>query len=410
MRNYYLYCIMEKTTMEINMTTIDFTDYTPAKLEKEAKICWKLTQQEEHNQNFLQENLRTYADSVWMRMVDKNYYKTKSFDKFLTIVDSSYCYQGVDRWAKACILTDYTMNFKNYCVNNLPYGFFVNTNDKKEKLLKKLGKTVSVVPLRPDFKEFIADVKADKYKLSQTDKEALLWLSLYCDDSGTLFTGWRIAGERKTYFSPNLQGLKRKLRDLVLAETNYADLDAVKSYHYDFEYLLGKYGETLTQKEKRILKRLGGVDARENISNLVPLKGGQVKTAALAILMGGTKLLDGMDKKTLQEFTAARQKFTKILAGEDEFQNLQGFEKTVQEDWEYEDYGFAMSRILNRLETKKMESYSLILQGLGYKTLHFMYDGLIVDKKPSDTELQAVSRLFMETNWNSPLKLEKVWS
>lgn len=402
----------ELLTMNTTITNGEnkmFETLTFAKLNREADIAWKLMSQEEHiNYTDCDADI-TYVSSLWMRMLDKNYYKSGKFDKFYSIVDDNYCYVGKTRYAKAVKLTDYTKGLESYVLDQLPRGYFVNQQNKA-KFMKKLGKTVSVCPLRSDWVDFITAVENRELDLAEDDRKAILWLSKYVDDSGTLFSGYRDVSERRTYFTPNLQQLKRKLRDLVLDNTGYCDVDATRSYHYDYEFLIGKYGEeALTTKEIRILKRFSGVEGRENISKATGLIGKELKTATLSMIMGGTEIIKTkLDKNILAEYTAARKKFTAFLFQQPEFANLDNWNKEMTE-WEHEDYGKVLSRILNRLETKKMETYSNLLKALGYETLQWMYDGLILDKKPTDKEIETVNEMFEELCWKAPLKVEKVW-
>lgn len=387
--------------------TMDFNKLTYSKQEQEARIAWKLTSQDNHINYDYEDSDITYVSSVWMRTIDKNYYKSGRFDKFFQKVDDQYSYVGKNRYAKAVRLTDYTQELASFMLD-LPAGYFVN-QDNKKKLLKKLGKSVSVCPLRTDWAEFIQQVREGKYDISVEDRKALLWLSLFVDNSGTLFSGYRIVGERKTYFTPNLQQLKKGLRDLVLAQTKYCDVDATRSFHYDYEFLLSKYGGCLTTEQFDLLNKFSGVEGREALSEETGLEGIQLKKATLSLIMGGTKdIKELFDVKLLAKYNEARQIFTKHLAGQQEFQDLDGF-KVPSGDWEYEDYGKCLSRILFRLETIKLEAYSQLLQAKGYKTLQYMYDGLIIDKEISQEDLQVVSSKFAKGYWTSPLKVEKVW-
>lgn len=386
---------------------MDYNELTYSKLEQEARIAWKLTSQDTHINYDYDESDVTYVSSVWMRTIDKNYYKSGRFDKFFTQVDSNYSYVGKNRFAKAVRLKDYTKQLTGYLLD-LPNGYFVN-NKNKAKLLKKLGKSVSVCPLRSDWADFIQQVREDKINLSEEDKKALLWLSLFVDDSGTLFSGYRNMGERRTYFTPNLQQLKKSLRDLVLHETKYCDVDATRSFHYDYEYLLGKYGsDCLTPEQVSLLSKYSGVTGREAIAEETGLSGVQLKKATLSLIMGGTKELKDFDSNLLADYQLARQAFTEHLYQQEEFQNLDGFDKHTGE-WDYEDYGKCLSRILFRLETIKMDAYSKLLKAEGYNTLQFMYDGLIIDKEITSAQLQTVSSEFASGYWESPLKVEKTW-
>jgi len=386
---------------------MDFNKLTYSKQEQEARIAWKLTSQDKHINYLSDDRDITYVSSVWMKTIDKKYYESGRFDKFFQKVDDQYNYVGKNRYAKAVKLTEYTAELAAFMLD-LPNGYFVNQNNKK-KLLKKLGKSVSVCPLRTDWQEFIQQVREERYDISEEDRKALLWLSLFVDNSGTLFSGYRIVGERKTYFTPNLQQLKKSLRDLVLGNTGYCDVDATRSFHYDYEYLLEQYGQCLTQEQFDLLGKFSGVKGREALSEETGLEGIQLKKATLSLIMGGTKdIKDLFDSNLLGKYNEARQIFTKHLYQQQEFSTLDGF-KTPQGDWEYEDYGKCLSRILFKLETQKMEVYSQLLEEAGYTTLQYMYDGLIIDKEISQEELQVVSSKFALGYWTSPLKVEKVW-
>lgn len=392
---------MEKPTMSLETLTY-------SKQEQQARIAWKLTTQDKHINYDYDNSDVTYVSSVWLRQQDKNYYKSGRFDKYFTSVDTNYNYLGKNRYAKAVKLTPYTKELANQALQ-LPTGYFVSQHNKK-KYLKKLGKSVSVCPLRQDWTTFIQDVREGKVELSEQDRNALLWLSLFVDNSGTLFAGYRIVGERKTYFTPNLQQLKKGLRDLVLQDTKYCDVDATRSFHYDYEYLINKYGnDCLTTEQIDLLVKFSGLGGREAIAEETGLEGITLKKATLSLIMGGTKdIKDLFDSNLLARYNYARQTFTKFLFATEEFANLDGFVKQ-EDEWEYEDYGKCLSRVLFRLETIKMEEYSRLLEAEGFKTLQFMYDGLILDKEISQEQLEVVSRTFETGFWSSPLKVDKIW-
>lgn len=371
-----------------------------------VEIAQTLSFQKTHKNNIMEEEGITYFSSTWAMSIDPNYKTSGRFEPFMEIIDNNFSTSR--RMAKMCKVKDYTYEVVE-AARSLPKGYFVDARLKK-LAMKKLNKNYSVTPLREDLSDVIEAARNNpsKFGLTGLDVVYLDLMNLFIDENNTLFSHFRIMGERKTYYTPSLQQCSRRLRDFLLKNTGYCDVDAKSSFNCDFSMLLVKYGfEALEYKEYFILQDFFGEHSRKNL-----VSKGITKQEHLALMFGSTeargKINTNWGEGKFEELTAAREKFTKILAQQQEFQNLQGFDKHHSE-WHYPDFGKALSRMLNRIETKKMEAFSAQLELMGYETLTWCYDGLIVDKEIKHNDLIEINEWFEDLYWRSPLTIKKVW-
>ena len=415
------------------------------KAKRMVEIASTFVLQKTHKNNWAGEDDITYASAAWMNSIDPKYATSGRFQKFIEIIDHNY--STGRKTAKMCRILPFTYEIVEEA-RNLPRGYFVDNKDK-ETMMKDYGSHYSAAVLRKDILDVLdhAINKPQCYKLSADDALYLDLMKLWIDKDGTLFSHYRQAGERKTYYTPSLQQASKKLRDFLLENTGYCDVDAKSSFNYDFSMLLAKYGwdelsfdeyftlETyfgrnsrkfvMTKgitKQEHLAMMFGSVEAKEKINKLehlstvFPLHHLMFASVeAKAKINEDDVLLDGARQKInknfgatkFDEIRAALEKFTLLLAYKPENQNLQGWE--IPFIWSYKDYGRCLARILNRIETKKMEVYSKQLDLMGYKTIQFCYDGLILDKELTKEDLEEVNDWFMDNEWESPLEVKKVW-
>lgn len=375
------------------------------KAKRMVEIASTFVLQKTHKNNWAGDDDITYASAAWMNSIDPKYATSGRFQKFVEIIDHNY--STGRKTAKMCRILPFTYEIVEEA-RNLPRGYFVDNKDK-ETIMKDYGSHYSAAPLRADIHDVLdhAINKPQCYGLSAHDALYLDLMKLWIDRDGTLFSHYRQTGERKTYYTPSLQQASKCLRDFLLENTGYCDVDAKSSFNYDFSMLLAKYGwDELSFDEYFTLETYFGRNSRKFV-----MTKGITKQEHLAMMFGSVEAREKINKNfgatKFDEIRAALEKFTLLLAYKPENQDLQGWEMPFI--WDYQDYGKCLARILNRIETKKMEVYSKQLDLMGYKTIQWCYDGLILDKELTKEDLEEVNDWFMDNEWESPLEVKKVW-
>jgi len=394
------------------MTPQKFWD-TRTKTQKDflIKSCCKLKFGKRHklNQNWV------YFDTRTAHAYDTNY--KSNWDNHLGFlikeVSSSYSYgDKSNAWTKGYELTENFPQLWDIVKKEIKPKHFVATEKKEAKLTKMADmktKWSTVAKLDSAFHRKLDHYKSECLKIKDEEKQItcidyLFALSLYVNEKGELHTTYIKRGERMVATSPSLQGCPKELRNIILKGSHYCDIDAKESYNADFSYLLQKYGKkALEHNEIVILEVFLGKGSRAAVMGAYGIN----KADHLALMFGQKK-----NNQKIEQFdllTKARQKFTKFLYNQEEFKNLQDFNKSPK-SWDWFDYGRALSRMMNRIETKKINLFAKALTHNGYKIQSYQFDGMILNKKITQNNLDKLNQWFKENHWDSQLEVKTIWN
>jgi hypothetical protein len=393
------------------MNAQEFWD-TRTKSQKDflIKSCCKIKFSKSHKLN----KDWVYFDTKTAHAFDTNY--KSNWDShlgfLLTEASSSYCYETKETYTKGYELKK--DNFKSLwsiVKRQIKPMHFVNSEKKESKLLKMSQmktKWSTVAKLDSAFHRKLEHYKSECLKIEDENKakeclDYLFAMSLYVNGSGELHTTYVKRGERMVATSQSLQGCPKELRNILLKGSHYCDIDAKQSYNYDFSHLLTKYRDELTHNEYMILECFLGKNSRKGICSAY----GLTKADHLALMFGHQK--NKAKIECFDELTKAREKFTKILYSKSEGKDLQDFNKNPKQ-WTQKDYGKCLSRIMNRLETQKIELYAKALTHNGYQIQSYQFDGMILNKEISPKNIEKLNEWFSKNHWESPLEVKTIWN
>jgi hypothetical protein len=410
-------------TIDPSLKKEDYSTREIQWLKKLKRIVTRLKFQQQHRT--LQVWEYTYFSSQFAISLDRNYKKNfdRDYGPFGEIVSDSYSQGAYCKTFKRNLAAINTV-FNELC--KLPVGFFVDKKVAVERLNAKTGIASTACPLRQDL--FTDAVQIEALGLNDHDKEYLKAMKLNISpDDACLWTEYRKQGERAFAMDASLQGASSRLRDFLLKNTGYVDIDAKASYNCDFEYLVKShwFKAGLTKEQKELLLTFSGKDSRDAILSWVSDKDlekinayrakkgyeqfSSKKLLHLAILFGNKNADFVYGEETMKEYRGAKAKLTKYMYNLDSFKNLCGYEERTAGSLTDKELNKVLSRMLCRMETFKISKYAELLADAGYEVMSYQFDGLIINKKISPARLRLISNEFRRKNWNSPLVIKAQW-
>ena len=290
------------------------------------------------------------------------------FDVLFPVVNKSMCFGWKDNWTQQRIINRETEEEIYNLFNQLP----MDTKITRRSLNKKDVITKSIYIPPRNLKRAIKKAERGGIKENQ-HLIRLKIIKLYSVD-GVFTSEYRLDGCRLFEVTQGLQGLKRCYRRMLLSGTGYCDLDAVNSLPNDLLVLIKTMVKTATHKA--MFKQ---VEYYVNNKKKVMSDNGITKQQYLALILG--------QRQKKNTYLADIQNIIIYFTNK----HISSVQLPMDTKTIWNKY---LASILFQMEKEKIGMMSEIYKTLGYETLVYCFDGIILSATPSKEDIEAANKIY----------------
>ena len=307
----------------------------------------------------------------------------KYVNAIFPISDYRYRFGVEDCYTQQRTVSDKYKKIFKQLHNELP----IDTKIVRRSLNKKdvITKTIYIPPrnLKRAIKKAEAGGKKELQHLIR-----LKSIMFYSDDKGYFTSEYRLDGCRLFEITQGLQGLKKCYRRMLLSNTGYCDLDAKNSLPGDLLHFIK------TQVKNGIDRQMYD-QVRWYVQNKTKVmkEYGINKQQYIALILG---------QRQTNQYLKDIQSYIKLFTTRHIRQHLPIDTKTIWNKY--------LAHRLFEMEKEKIGMVSELYRELGYETLVFCFDGLILDKTPSQEEINSINEMYNElTGCNINMTIKEIF-
>lgn len=293
--------------------------------------------------------------------------KSHLFDLVFPVTCKSMCFGWKNNWTQERTVDSVLKEEINNLFNQLP----IDTKVTRRSLNKKGVITKAIYVPRKNIKLAIKRATAGGKKEEQ-HLHRLKLINFY-SVKGVFTSEYRLDGCRLFEVTQGLQGLKKEYRRILLSGTGYADLDAQNSLPNDLLRFIQDL--ELTPVYKAMYNR---IKYYVNNKDAVMKEYGINKAQYLALILG--------QKQTHPELKNI-QSLIKFFT----LKHISTSPTPIDTKIEWNKY---LAHELFKLEKEKIFIISQVYAYLGYKTLVYCFDGLILDSEPDINTINLANEMY----------------